>query len=721
MNKFSFLFIPILFLLIQSTEAQYYYNRAFYFTGASTSYAATIPGPNLSITGSFTLECWVKPVNSITPTYQILIQKRLGSNSSGYTMYLSTGKVAVRTNTSTRLTGNTTIPNGVWSHVAATYNSSTNVFTVYVNGVSDGTATVTGAAPAPDADSLRLAVGFNSPYAGLMDEIRVWNTARTQSDIQLTMRLPLGEATGPYTGLVSAWRCNILNAGSGTEEINGYTAYLRGAATYVMLGDEPGSYLAYNTGLMCTGAATGTCVTIPNSSFVNPTTAITLECWINTGYTSTEVIMTKGPSSSLPYRLLKSGDHFLVILNGTNFIGTGNYGGIIPLGQWVYLAFTYQSNTGIYAYYMNGVRTQIGTTSVGNLNINSEALTIGGGPSAVTFNGLIDEVRISSYAKTQEQIVKGMFVSEDVNNDPNPTGNTVAFNFEGTLADYTHNTARGSFSGAANGIRFTQVVDNPTEFPTPLDRYDAGFFANGYRVSFPNLPFGSSLQPVIDSIYVPESLTINDVNVYAGITHTFANNINAIVRNPANTTSCVLYPGALPNLGMHMITIFDSQADSTIGGTLRAPWSPRVKPTNPLTVFNSQSSFGWWKILVANIVPSTYNNGRLIGWGIQFNNKQTTGIENYLSGVPDRFQLYQNYPNPFNPATTIKFDIAKATNVKITIYDVLGREVLIPVNELKKAGYYEVQLDGSSLASGVYFYRIEAGSFIDTKKMTLVK
>ena len=722
MNKFSYLFILLLVLLIQSTNAQYYYNRAFSFSGAVGDYTVTRPGANLSITGSFTLECWVKPVNVASPSYQILIQKRLGSGSTGYTMYLSTGKVSIRTNTSTRLTGNTTIPNGVWSHVAASYNLTTNVFTVYVNGVADGTATITGAAPAADADSLRMAAGFNSPYAGLMDEIRVWNIARTQSDIQLTMRLPLGESTGPYAGLVAAWRCNALNVGSGIEEINGYTAYLRGSASYVLLGNQPGSFLAYNTGLMCTGAATGTCVTIPNSSFVNPTAAITLECWLYTDNTSTQVIISKGSSANYPYRLLKSSSStFRVILNGTNFMGSGNYGGIIPTGQWVHLAFTYSSVTGIYVYYMNGVQTQIGVQSVGALNSTSDAMTIGGGPLQVTLNGIVDEVRVSSYVKTHEQIVKGMFVSEDVNNDPNPMGNTIAYNFEGTLADYTHSGPRGTFTGTANGIRFTQVVDNLSEYPAPLDRFDAGYFAAGYSVKYSNMPFGSFPQTISDSILVSESLTINDINVYVGITHVFANNIRATLRNPGNSTSCILYPGATPNLGMHMITIFDDQADSTIGGTLRAPWSPRVKPTNSLSVFNGQNTVGWWKLIVTNIILSTYNNGTLIGWGVQFNNRQTTGLENPVSGIPTRFELYQNYPNPFNPATTIKYDIAKATNVRISIYDVLGREVLILVNEFKKAGYYEVKLDGSSLSTGVYFYKIEAGTYVDTKKMVLVK
>jgi len=91
------------------------------------------------------------------------------------------------------------------------------------------------------------------------------------------------------------------------------------------------------------------------------------------------------------------------------------------------------------------------------------------------------------------------------------------------------------------------------------------------------------------------------------------------------------------------------------------------------------------------------------------------------SEIPKVFSLAQNYPNPFNPATSIKYSIPKQTLVKLVVYDVLGREVAKLVNEVKHAGNYSVLFDASVYASGVYFYRIEAGDFKDVKKMVLVK
>ena len=97
------------------------------------------------------------------------------------------------------------------------------------------------------------------------------------------------------------------------------------------------------------------------------------------------------------------------------------------------------------------------------------------------------------------------------------------------------------------------------------------------------------------------------------------------------------------------------------------------------------------------------------------------GNENQSSGVPKVFSLSQNYPNPFNPSTIIKYSIHKTSMVKITVFDILGREISTLINDLQQPGNYNVNFDASNLASGVYMYKIQAGDFTDTKKMLLVK
>ncbi len=98
----------------------------------------------------------------------------------------------------------------------------------------------------------------------------------------------------------------------------------------------------------------------------------------------------------------------------------------------------------------------------------------------------------------------------------------------------------------------------------------------------------------------------------------------------------------------------------------------------------------------------------------------TSGTES-----PDKksysFNLYQNYPNPFNPKTVINYSISQANIVSLKIYDVLGDEIVTLVNEYKAAGNYSIEFDGNNFSSGVYFYRIHSGNFIDTKKLILLK
>src|SRR5205085_8000985 len=98
-----------------------------------------------------------------------------------------------------------------------------------------------------------------------------------------------------------------------------------------------------------------------------------------------------------------------------------------------------------------------------------------------------------------------------------------------------------------------------------------------------------------------------------------------------------------------------------------------------------------------------------------------TGIQPVNGEVPNAFALSQNYPNPFNPTTNIKFSIPKNSLVKMTVFDITGKEVTTLVNGNYTAGTYNVDFDASNIASVVYFYKIQADDFTSVKKMLLVK
>lgn len=107
---------------------------------------------------------------------------------------------------------------------------------------------------------------------------------------------------------------------------------------------------------------------------------------------------------------------------------------------------------------------------------------------------------------------------------------------------------------------------------------------------------------------------------------------------------------------------------------------------------------------------------------VLYNMDGPTSVENDQNNIlPEEYLLQQNYPNPFNPSTTIQFSIPQAGNVTLKIYNLLGEEVKTLADEYRLAGKHSVQFNANNLASGIYFYRIQSGSFVETKKMILLK
>ncbi|NWF88464.1 MAG: T9SS type A sorting domain-containing protein [Ignavibacteriaceae bacterium] len=101
--------------------------------------------------------------------------------------------------------------------------------------------------------------------------------------------------------------------------------------------------------------------------------------------------------------------------------------------------------------------------------------------------------------------------------------------------------------------------------------------------------------------------------------------------------------------------------------------------------------------------------------------KVIVGVEDDYKQVAENYLLTQNYPNPFNPSTKITYSIPSRSTVRIEIFNSLGQQVNTLVNEEKEAGSYEIEFDGEGLTSGVYYYQLLAGDFLQTRKMILLK
>jgi hypothetical protein len=152
--------------------------------------------------------------------------------------------------------------------------------------------------------------------------------------------------------------------------------------------------------------------------------------------------------------------------------------------------------------------------------------------------------------------------------------------------------------------------------------------------------------------------------------------------------------------------------DSAYSDTLKGPGANRNVIVGSPQIYVAPSA--WY--------PVVWESNRTGRWHLYgaFVLLSTGDVPNDLT-VPTGFSLAQNYPNPFNPTTKIQFTIVNRQLTIVKVYDVLGSEVATLVNEVKEPGTYTVQFNGSNLASGVYFYRLHAGEFTQTKRLMSLK
>jgi hypothetical protein len=123
--------------------------------------------------------------------------------------------------------------------------------------------------------------------------------------------------------------------------------------------------------------------------------------------------------------------------------------------------------------------------------------------------------------------------------------------------------------------------------------------------------------------------------------------------------------------------------------------------------------------------PRPFPSGTMPDMGA-YESQYPINIEDNNLNLPTEFALYQNYPNPFNPSTLISYQLPVSSDVTLNVYDILGNEIATLVNEYKSAGSYEFEFNSNSsnvwnLTSGVYFYQLKAGVYVNTKKMILLK
>ncbi|MEO8513325.1 MAG: S8 family serine peptidase [Ignavibacteria bacterium] len=244
-------------------------------------------------------------------------------------------------------------------------------------------------------------------------------------------------------------------------------------------------------------------------------------------------------------------------------------------------------------------------------------------------------------------------------------------------------------------------------------KYDSTFASSNVPIRI-TADRETSFVSILDN---PINKTILDVNVLINIQHTFDADLSFSLISPSGTE--IILAGGVGLDGDNFTdTYFDDEAGIAIDSSLALPpYTGTFRPIDKLWLFDGENSLGLWKLRVTD--NGFQDGGFLLGWSVIF--KYSTEGNNV--NLPGNFSLVKNYPNPFNPKTRIVFNVPRTAKVKITIYDVAGREVRTILNEQRFAALEDfVDFDASNFASGVYFYSMVAdGEFIESKKMVLIK
>lgn len=725
-NKFCFPEINItltllLLIIITSCSSSQIVDQKHLVLNGTDSYAAAVNNNDINPTTAMTIEMWIRLSSSPTTTKAII-----GKNGfSSWLLGMNTNRTIAFRRVNDVLTSAGAIPLNTWTHIAVSYDQG--LVLLYINGLLNASSASFGTSIPVTADSLYIGcdrqsgnlVGF---FQGELDAIRLWKAARTGVQINETMRTEFTgtmntSLPGRYNGLTFSTDFNLMRDmdESGTPQ----PIYFRGGFSYSAIMKSPMRHLDYNNNIYLDGSSY---LVSKNQEPFNPSNAMTFCCWIKRdtiGGDATQVLASKSGPGRVDWAVYLTGSALTFRLDGPGGIHTINTAIAVTNKQWHHIA-------AVYSQTLQQMRTYVDGNLIGGgilndaINNNPDSIYVGAqannttGPAINKFKGQIDAVQLYKSALTIDQIRNHMY--ENITGELMGPGCELSFDsYPNMYRAFGNSLSTFNYMG---NIKIVSSHENNDLYSTsPLLRQDINFQGAAFQIKRTGF-FIPDNAAVSDSLLVPVSAggNISKLNVFIALNHTRIGDISLNLRSPSGTV--VTLKPAASNTANDMVCIFDNSADSSLisGEQTQAPYSPALKPANSLTAFNGSNAAGYWRLTVVDNTPG--NTGYMIAWGILPLIVTGTGNE---TTITEKFTLGQNYPNPFNPQTTISYSVSKEELVKITIFDVLGKEVQTVVNDIKKAGSYSFNFDASSVTSGIYFYKMEAGEFSDIKKMMVVK
>lgn len=695
------------------------------FEGYSFDYAKVADAPELDVSNAMSLEAWVK-FNDVSRSgtgedWMSLVMKGDDSSAYGLMLNVSTSDKTLRfvhQGASTNATDYnwTDVSIHTWYHVAATYDGSTAK--IYIDGVEQASESVSGSI-ATTSDSLffgKIATG-DYKLDAIMGEVRLWSKALTKQEIENNMNLSV---SGTEQDLAGAWlprsggqRGAIEQSGSGNDLILGNVEY---AAEYPPIA----SSITGGEGWRTLGAPGDT------TSYVT----LLKNVWTQ-GFSGSDG-GTNGDSNVYYYNETTHG--WDVPANASNITGTSSDAGD-GLGKgiltYVYADDNYDGTDDpfpkklqLQSFGKSGnVEIPLSYTDTGNSSNDGWHLVANPYPLTIYWQQVVNDGR------NQDMLDYVYVWDQSLNSGAGgyrtyyPGGG----NFDGRIPAFQSFWVKAEQTGAS--LKFTsedftnnQMLYKQMEVPKrrlPI-KMDGEGFQDVVSVIFPK-DRKSSFQPV------PKLRSLSERHAELYLTDD---------RQQRWITQNVI-PGESKRQWELPLNV-----DATVPGTYSLNWDLEDIPSD-WTIFLEDNKNGQRidlrgtnfyefsidgkakkeavqsKKLLLPPAPGTSTKAKE-GEPIFTLHISTTALVNQHE-LPDRMKLYQNFPNPFNPTTSISYDVPQKSNVRLAVYDMLGRQVATLVNGQKTAGHYELNFDAHNFASGTYIYRLQVGAKIITKKMTLIK
>jgi hypothetical protein len=611
----------------------------------------------------------------------------------------------------------------VWMHAALVRNVILNTYRFYINGEPEGDFTYE-----TDPTGGEAGVSYigwsptGSPgqgFDGTIDDLRIYDRPLTDDEI-LTLY-----HESPSTGLVAYYP---FNGNADDESGNGNNGTILGGvnAAHDRFGN-PGSAFRFD-------GSTGY-ITVPNSpSLQKPDSSVSVLAWVNVEnwYNTWAGLVAKSESAARGQYALAFQDGGRIDVDVASTYVWFFTGLPFQPGQWYFAAYTWDGDT--IRVYVNGELIDSKQYSIPP-TVDSHPLELGRHTPGNTeyLDGTLDDVRIFDRALTgdeiQELFHEGGWPAAEWElvahypfngnaNDESGHGNdgTVfgatltsdrfgnensAYNFDGN--DYINIGSDGSLliTQDLSVSVWVKMSDLPSWFAPIIGRGEWG-----------------ETEP-LNAVYALHVLNVGGQS-FARHSHEHGDGINTDVISVRNLVEDQwIHVGIVRNSSQKKYRFY-------VNGTPEADVEYAFNPTGGWT---TSGYIGWAPWGVTTYFQGVIDDIRVYSrvksdsemMDLYLENGWLTELPDPGASVPSEFSLGQNFPNPFNPVTTILFDLPSAAWVRLSVYDILGRTVAELLNEETEAGSHLVRFNAEGLASGTYLYRLEAGEFVETRKLVLLR